>query len=392
MRVLTLSWEYPPRVVGGLARHVEELSEAQVKAGTEVHVVTFPHPNTPDESTPEGVHVHRVGFPDVKAPDFLSDMLDMNMRLMSRAFALHQEQPFDLIHAHDWLVAHAAVGLKRALGLPLVVTIHATESGRNQGIEGPLQTYIHQMEWLANYESWRTIVCSHAMQRELMRLFKVPADKLDIIPNGVKGTKLNTDFDRAALRSRFAHESEPIIMSVGRMVAEKGIGVLVAATPRVLERHPNARFVICGKGPGLEEYRHLAHALGVADRVHFTGYIDDDTLYQLFQVSDAAVFPSLYEPFGIVALEGMAAGKATIVSDVGGMAEIIQDGVNGLEVAPDDPGALAHAIHRVLSDINWGNALGTAGRRDTEQIYNWDLIAAQTADVYAKVMGDQPKG
>jgi len=125
--------------------------------------------------------------------------------------------------------------------------------------------------------------------------------------------------------------------------------------------------------------------------VHFTGFIDDDSLHKLFQVADAAVFPSLYEPFGIVALEGMAAGLPTIVSDVGGMAEIVKDGHNGLKVPPGDAGALSWALHRVISSPEWGRSLGATGRAETETIYNWDRIAEQTAKVYTAILGDKAK-
>jgi glycosyltransferase involved in cell wall biosynthesis len=247
------------------------------------------------------------------------------------------------------------------------------------------------MEWWANYESFRTIVCSNAMQQELFDSFSVPADKLDIIPNGVKAAKFRSEFDKAAFRTHFAAPHEPLIMTVARMVPEKGIATLVEAMPRLLELHHNAKVVICGKGPMLDQYRGLAAALGLGDRVHFTGFIDDDSLYKLFQVADAAVFPSLYEPFGIVALEGMAAGLPTIVSDVGGMAEIVKDGVNGLKVPPGDAGALAWAIHRVVSSPEWGRSLGATGRAETETIYNWDRIAEQTAAVYQKILGNKAK-
>lgn len=388
MRLLTLSWEYPPRIVGGLARHVEELSQAQAEQGLEVHVVTAPHPEAPADEIAEGVHVHRVKPAAVAGPDFLTDILQLNMRLMSRAFALHQEHPFDMIHAHDWLVAHAAIGLKEALGLPMAVTIHATEGGRNHGIHNPLQSYIHQMEWSANYESWRTIVCSEAMRQNLMRDFAVPADKLDVIPNGIKASKFEGDFDAESFRKRFADPGQPLIMTVGRMVHEKGMSVLLEAIPALLTLHPNAHVVFCGKGPELEKYRARASELGLWGNVTFTGYIDDTSLYRLYRVADAAVFPSLYEPFGIVALEGMAAGLPTIVSETGGFAEIVDDGVNGLKVPPGDQGALAWALHRVLSSPEWGRSLGAAGKAATEDQYDWARIARATEQVYLRIMNE----
>lgn len=385
MRLLTLSWEYPPRVIGGLARHVQELSQAQARLGHEVHVVTAPHPGAEATTNDHGVQVHRVAGWDQPTPDFISWALQLNVALLAEALSLHQQHPFDLIHAHDWMTAHAAIGAKRAAHLPLVATIHATEHGRMRGIHNDTQRFINQIEWWLNYESWRTIVCSRYMARELHDLFQVPGDKLDVIPNGVDASKFDLDFDHLTFRRLYAADHEKLVLTVGRMVHEKGMGVLLQSVPALLARVPQAKVVFCGTGGELDHLRERAWQLGVAPHTLFTGYIDDRSLHQLFKVADAAVFPSLYEPFGIVALEGMAAPLPTVVSDTGGFSEIVEDGVTGLKVPPNDALALADALARVLNSPELADHLKRHAREAISQRYDWEKIAQQTNQVYQRV-------
>lgn len=391
MRLLTLSWEYPPRVIGGLARHVQELSQAQARFGHDVHVVTAPHPGEPDTRVDQGVHVHRVQGWDQPTPDFISWALQLNVAMLTEALRLHQELPFDLVHAHDWMTAHAGIGVKRAAHIPLLATVHATEFGRMRGIHNDTQRFIHQIEWWMNYESWRSIVCSHYMKRELHDLFQLPLDKIDVIPNGVDSGKFDLQFDPLSFRRLYAADHDKLILTVGRMVHEKGMGVLLESVPALLARVPQAKLVFCGTGGELDYLRERAWQLGVAPHVVFTGYIDDKSLHQLFKVADAAVFPSLYEPFGIVALEGMAAPLPTVVTDTGGFSEIVEDGVTGLKVPPNDALALADALARILHDPGLADHLRRHAKEVVNQRYDWDKIAQQTNQVYQRVRQEATK-
>ena len=150
MRILLLSWEYPPRIIGGLGRHVDRLSTALAQAGHDVHVVTRDHPDAVAEEDVEGVHVVRVGEypPLVPFKDLFPWVLSFNVGVQQRATEVLMEEDFDVIHAHDWLVAYAAAALKDVFSLPVVSTIHATEYGRHQGhLPGKLNKLIHQVEW-----------------------------------------------------------------------------------------------------------------------------------------------------------------------------------------------------------------------------------------------------
>ncbi|SMB99294.1 Glycosyltransferase involved in cell wall bisynthesis [Thermanaeromonas toyohensis ToBE] len=385
MRLLHLSWEYPPHSVGGLARHVEDLTQALVQENQEVHVLTVGQAG--EEQLPSkrqgGVFVHRVEAYPIHTPDFLTWVLQLNIRFLEEAMRLWRTAgPFHLIHAHDWLVAFAGRALKHAHRIPLVATIHATEAGRNRGIHNDLQRYIHSVEWWLTYEAWKVIVCSQHMREEVQGLFQVPSDKITVIPNGVVVSKFSGVQVDPALRQRYALPQEKIIFYVGRLVVEKGVQVLLEAMPKVLEACPEAKLVVAGQGPMEGELKGRTWELGIAHKVAFTGYIDDRTRNQLYRVADVAVFPSLYEPFGIVALEAMAAGVPVVVSETGGLKEIVTHQVNGLRASPGNPNSLADNIIALLRDKALASALRKAASRLVKEVYDWRQIARRTLELY----------
>ncbi len=390
MRILMLSWEYPPKVVGGIARHVHDLAIALVKKEVEVDVITCGAQGAPEFEVDKGVNVHRISMNNPVAPDFLTWVLQLNLNLVEEAARLGVNgKKFDLIHAHDWLAAYSGKNLKHSWHIPLVSTIHATEYGRNNGLHNDLQRYISNVEWWLGYESWRVIACSRYMEGELKRVFQTPGDKLRVIPNGVYPSEFqNTNIDPVKIRSRYSAPDEKVIFHIGRIVREKGLGVLLEALPMVLAVEPRVKLVISGKGQYLDELRHRAYQLGIYNRIYFTGYIDDNTRNALFQCADVAVFPSLYEPFGIVALEGMAAGTPVVVSDTGGMSEIVKHGVNGLKAYPDNVISLADNIIWALQHPDHTLQMKRKAMEDIETLYNWDRIAKKTRDVYQQVLDE----
>jgi len=387
MRVLMLSWEFPPKIVGGIARHVYDLSLAMVKQGTEVFVITCGVQGAPAHEVINGVEVYRVVMNNPASPDFLTWVLQLNLNMIEQANRLALTgTDFDIVHSHDWLAGFAGKNLKHSWQVPLISTIHATEYGRNNGLHNELQHYISNVEWWLGYESWRIICCSKYMQDELQRVFQIPGDKLRIIPNGVYPQEFNTTkADPVKIRHRYCASDEIMLFYVGRIVREKGLGVLLDAFSRVLAIEPKAKLVIAGKGPYLDELRHRAYQLGIYNRIYFTGYIDDDTRNALYQCADIAVFPSLYEPFGIVALEGMAAGSLVVTSDAGGLGEIIHHGVNGLKAYSDNASSLADNLLWALHHSDHTRQMKIKAFEDLKNIYNWERIALQTLDVYEEV-------
>lgn len=399
MRIVMLSWEYPPRIVGGIARHVEELAWALAKTGEEVHVVTCEFPGAAAEETYNKVHIHRVS-PYWPTDNFIHWVHQLNAAMRDRADALLREwtegrSPIKqrptkngvILHAHDWLAYFSGAALKHQYRLPLVATLHATEFGRNNGIHTDDQRYIHSIEWQLVYEAWRVIVCSGFMKGEVEYALSAPSDKIDIIPNGIHAEKFDFPFppeERSAFRSQYAAPEEKLIMFVGRMVQEKGAHVLVEALPKVRAQYHNAKLLIVGGG-----YRdHLVQqtrALGVERHVYFTGFVPDDTLLRLYKVIDVACFPSLYEPFGIVALEAMAAGVPVVVSDAGGLPEVVEHDVTGTVTWLNNSDSLAWGLVRVLKNPDHACWMAENAKKRVREVFHWDRIAEQTRSVYKRV-------
>jgi glycogen synthase len=381
-----LSWEFPPKVVGGLARHVHDLSLSLAAREAGVTVLTMdPGDGSPAFERLQGVEVHRVQPYPLASPSFLMWVLQLNMAFMEKGFQLLNEEPCDIIHAHDWLAGFCGRALKHTFRVPLVSTIHATEYGRNGGLHNDEQRFISDVEWWLTYESWRVICCSTFMRRELQRLFQLPPDKLQMVYNGVHPEIFQAERTDLEVRRRFAAGDEKLLLFVGRLVNEKGVQVLLDAAPMILKAHPQTRFVIAGEGPAKEGLREQARHLGIADRVFFPGFVDDYTRNQLYRHAAAAIFPSLYEPFGIVALEAMAAGTPLVVADTGGLGEIVSHEVNGLKSYPGSATSLADQVNRLLGEEALAARLQREGAA-TVQKYTWGEIARQTAGIYRDVL------
>ncbi|MFZ5817860.1 MAG: glycosyltransferase family 4 protein [Bacillota bacterium] len=382
--VIMLTWEYPPHLVGGLARHVFALSRELARQGTTVHVLTRSAPGLPAQSAEEGVTVHRVAPIFQEPPDFKLWACHLNFALLEAGVNLLRrlEEPV-LLHAHDWLVAHAARSLKHLFRAPLVATIHATEHGRNRGIHDPGQQYINDVEWWLTYEAWRVIVCSESMRHEVKHLFGLADDKVAVIPNGIELPAAGAGVP-VPPRTHFAQPGERLLFHLGRLVPEKGAGVLLEAVPHLVRRH-NLRVVIAGSGPYRHELERRAAELGIAGRVYFAGYVPDHVARALYSYADVAVVPSLYEPFGIVALEAMAAGAPLVASDVGGLADIVQHGVNGLKALPGHVASLAEQVDRLLSDRPLADRLAKEALRQVRERYSWEGVARSTLDFYRGV-------
>lgn len=387
-RLLMLCWEYPPRVIGGLARVVEALSRQLVIYGWEVHVVTADHPGTLEHELVNGVHVHRVKNRTDITPDFITWVDQLNFGLLQHAIQLHRKHPFSIVHAHDWMVTDAAWTFKSGCGIPLVSTIHATEAGRMHGIHNDLNRYIHQMEWRLTFESWEVIVNSHSMHAELQRLFGMPKDKIVVIPNGTDPDVFDFEFDPNPMRSQYAGPNDQIILYVGRLVNEKGVQILLDAAPKVLSSCPGARFLIVGTGYFMDNLKEQARNLGIDYFVKFLGYVDDDSLKKFFKISNVVCIPSLYEPFGIVALEGMAAGVPVVTSDTGGLTDFVEHGVTGLTTYTGDSNSLAWGISEAIRNTELAERMAKDAYEKVHHIYNWKVIAKRTEELYEKVLAE----
>ena len=387
MKILMLTWEYPPRIVGGIARVVYDLSCRLIKDGHEVTVVTYREGNAPYFEIDKGVKVYRVDNYMINANNFIDWIHQLNFNMIAKASEIiNRDGKFDIIHAHDWLVAYAAKALKDAFDTPMCATMHATESGRNSGIHDDTQKYINDTEWMLTYEATEVIVNSNYMKREMQRLFGLPFEKISVIPNGINMNMYNgidKDYD---FRRKFAADNEKIIMCAGRLVYEKGFQHFLAAAPKILQGYNDSKFIVAGKGGIMDELNAQANYLGISNKVYFTGQLNYKELCKMYKIADVAVFPSTYEPFGMVAIEAMYAGVPTVVSDIGGLNEIVEHGVDGMKSYAGNSNSIADSVLALLYDHRLAYTVSENAKAKIKNIYNWNKIAQDTHFIYQKAI------
>lgn len=391
MKVLMFTWEYPPHMVGGLGQHVYDISRFLVLQGVEVHIITPRVKGHPDQEFNGGVYVHRVGYPTSEAnlDNFKCWTFTFNSEAIREAVRLHSKVGrFSVVHAHDWLVAYAGRAVSKIFELPLVTTIHATEHGRNLGLYTSGQRQIHEIENNLALEADQIICCSQYMQDEICTLFGVHRDMVRIIPNGVDPDQFTglSEEPRVAIGPQ-----EKAIVFLGRLVPEKGVWQLISAMPQVLERIPNAKLYIGGRGPQKPILEEKVAELGLEEQVVFAGFLKEKDRNYVYNRADVAVFPSLYEPFGIVALEAMATRTPVVVSDVGGLAEIIAHRETGVKVPAGKIPDLAEAIIEVLEDPRMAGQIAENAWAEVNRVYSWEAIAKSTRMIYEDVLAGARK-
>jgi len=390
MRVLLISWEYPPVIEGGLGRHVRKLSENLVDEGVEVHVLTRGGGQLEGTEERHGVVVHRVKEPpfpkDVNA--FVRWVQTMNDHMRELGGQLSNEVAPDLIHSHDWLVADAAQRLARGSARPWLTTVHATEFGRHQGwVQNHPQSHIHAAERAMVRRADHVITCSRYMRSHVASVFGVPRSRITAIQNGIDPSDLEPvaeDLDE--LRIRYAQPDERLVLLVGRLVYEKGFHLALDALAPVIRRLGGVRFVVAGTGSAEAELRRQAWRLGLSRQGVFLGWVGDDMLHSLYRVADLCIVPSLYEPFGLVALEAMASGCLCVVADTGGLREVVPgDGTVGLRFPSRDAAALSAVLERVLTD-EAERAQMVAEAREHVLGFDWGEVARRTLAVYERLV------
>jgi glycogen(starch) synthase len=394
MRVLLISWEYPPVIEGGLGRHVRKLSENLCLEGVEVHVLTRGGAQLPADEERHGVYVHRVPEPQFPsdASAFVGWVQTMNDDMLALGLEMCEGDLFDVIHSHDWLVADAAERLARRTRRPWLTTVHATEFGRHQGwVQNHPQSHIHAAERAMVSRADRVITCSDFMRTHVSTVFRVPPARITVISNGIDPRDLEpVAEDLPGLRARFAAPEERLVLLVGRLVYEKGFHVALDALAPVIRRLGDVRFVIAGSGTAEEELKRQARRLRLMRRGTFLGWIGDDMLHSLYRVADLCIVPSIYEPFGLVALEAMASGCLCVVADTGGLREVVpDDGSVGHRFRSRDSDALGAIVEQVLEDDE-ARARAVAAAREHVLQFDWNEVARRTRGLYAELLARTP--
>lgn len=419
MRLAALVYEYPPKIVGGLGTYAAEITRKFVLLDNEVSVFTM---NDDEGALPtrelwRGIEVHRPLHIDVS--DSLPDVIAEDVRKWGRGIQFFSKTlvynylsaakivnelvkkegfKYDVVVAHDWLSVMAGVTVKRELGLPLVFHVHSTERGRTLGNGSEVVSSIeHRGGQMADL----VITVSYAMKDELIEL-GFPREKIRVCYNGVDPEKYAPDQVDEATRKKIREsyglkDGDHMILFIGRLVWIKGVDKLIMAMPHVLQKIPNAKLVVLGLGDMEEHLKSMAKGLKLEDVVKFRfEFVSEEDRIAHYAACDIAAFPSLYEPFGIVALEAMSMEKPVVVgaSGVSGMREIvIADGSEqcGYHVNPSDPVDIAWGVVSCLHDQNRKQQLGTNGRKRVLAEFTWDAIAKKTLQTYEEVVKEEKK-
>lgn len=387
MRVLCLATEYPPAHGYGLGRYSHEHCQALAAAGAEVHVVCNNYDAAGDQYLDGAVRVHNVPFLlPFKGYHATADILQGNVTLFTLAAELLRDHgPYDILQAHDWLAASTAHALGETFGVPLVVTFHDTELGKRLGDLTAEQEYVVQIErWLCERAD-ALCVNSAFLAQELTAAYGVAPERVTVVGGGVNPERFHVDVDPRQFKTLFCPPEEPLVLFVGRLTPIKGPQVLLEALPGLLSVLPTTRLVLAGDGPLREPLQQRAQELGLADRVRFLGHVRGQPLAALYRAADVLVAPSLYEPLGLVALEGMVCGTPVVAAASGGLAEIVRDGETGVLVPPNDPRALTSAVARLLTDRGLAARLAAEAADRVRRCYTWAEVATRSLAVYSAV-------
>jgi glycosyltransferase involved in cell wall biosynthesis len=384
MRIAMFSWEsLHSIVVGGIAAHVTELAAALERRGHEVHVFTRPGYGGASVHRIDGVWYHYCPF------NSSGNLVD-EVQNMCRSFVWHFFQTedhiggIDVIHAHDWLASNAMVWIKA--GRPLhraVLTIHSTEYGRSgNAFWNGISQRIRDHERHGTYCADRVIAVSNALKGELMWMYNVPDWKCWAIYNGVPVHKFDGYIDPGGVKRRYGiGPVDPTVLFSGRLTLQKAPDLLLEAVPGLLHYYPGAKFVFAGDGHMRGDLERRSHQLRVSHATRFLGHRNSAELVDLYKACDAVCLPSRNEPFGITALEGWAAGKPVVATQVGGPNEFIWHNVTGLKIYPT-PDSVGWGLGTLFTNFEWGRWMGGNGRRAAETAFTWDTIAAKTEQCY----------
>jgi len=400
MKIAYLSLEFPPRVYGGLGVYVNEISREMAALGQSIYVFTPGDGSLPRKEQMNGVDVFRTNSVAIRdgleiflSPEtlawgeglrFFEDLISINLQ---SAAAVMDNCPFDICVAHDWLGLWGGMAVKRE-GLPLIYHVHGLEVGRS---DNPNQQLV-ALERRGAEVADRIITVSEAMKRQIADM-GISKDKVSVCYHGVDGRffdpqKAGQDV-LASLRRRYGFaEDDTIILFLGRLEPVKGVKELLAAFPSVLSLHPKARLLLIGRGSLEAWVKQELQKMGNSHVSLVTDFLSPQEKMHHYALADICVFPSIYEPFGIVALEAAAMGRAAVVgaSGTSGLAEIVRNPATskptGVHVDPRRADDIAWGINLALEDRDRLLSWGKNARELALNEFTWQKAAQKTLAIY----------
>jgi len=403
--------EFPPFFRGGLGTYATEISRQLISKGHSLSVFSRNRGNDPTSDTWSGVDVHRpqlmkfsvifsiINPDEVKTWDdngqeFFAETILYNMLSASKlvnSLVLKDNQHYDLLVSHDWLAALAGIIARRNLGLPFVFHFHSTEQGRNP-VGSPT---IKDIEGLSAIIADRIVTVSYAMRDDLVS-FRYPNQKIRVIHNGVDEKKYDaTRFsprEVEAFREKIGVGSSPMIFFIGRLTWVKGADTLVLAMKHIIKEVPDAKLVLLGIGETDQMLSRMVLDLHIEENVilHFRLVPEEERLLY-YAASDVCVFPSKYEPFGIVCTEAMSMGKPVVVGARGtsGFREQViptGDRICGYHINPYDPLDIAEYVIDILKRPDLAATMGKNGRNRVTEQFTWEIASEKTLEVYRELV------
>jgi glycogen(starch) synthase len=413
MKIAVLVYEYPPKIVGGLGTYAAEITRKFVLMDNDVTVFTMNDDagTLPRREIWRGIEIHRPLHIDVS--DSLPDVIAEDIKKWGRGLQLFgkllvynyltasklinelirkEDVNYDVVVAHDWLSVMGGVTVKKETGLPLAFHVHSTEKGRNLG-DG--SSVVSNIELRGAKMADLIVTVSYAMKDELIQL-GFPRDKIQVSYNGVDPQKYDPESVSAEqvrkIKEFYGLKDEDfMILFLGRLVGVKGVDKLIMAMPHVLRKIPNAKLVIVGVGDQQEYLANLTRTMRLNEYVRFRfDFIPEEERILHYAACDVAVFPSYYEPFGIVALEAMSMEKPVVVGATGvsGMREIViccSEEQCGYHIDPNNPSDIAWGIISSLENPERQKWLGKNGRKRVLNEFTWNKIAEKTIELYEMI-------
>jgi 1,4-alpha-glucan branching enzyme len=375
MEILHITGEYPPVVSGGLGRYVEAVATRSAVRGHDVsvHLVEgAPDSFQEREREPSTVDLTRTAFDPARVERLSSGVHRVDD--LRRALDVPAGDP-DIVHVHDWYGVFEAAVLADDPNCRLVMSSHLPMRAGFTYEGHPIDRRAKvNIEALGFRLADRVTAPSSFTMETLATEYDVPNSRLTVVPNGVD-TEYYTPSATGA--------TPPIVLAAGRLTAQKGFGYLLDAVAALPEDR-EYRVEIVGEGPGRQQLEARAAELGIADRLSFAGYLPDDALRERYRRAAVTVFPSVYEPFGLVALESMAAGTPVVAFETGGVPEFVDHGEQGLLVPPGDADATAAAVDALLADPDRRARMGEQARRRAEQ-FDWGVVVDNLEALYEEV-------
>jgi glycogen synthase len=383
LHIVMVGWEFPPSHTGGLGVHSYELCKELTKLGHRVTFLTpFSGPFTPvpgvtfrfpGDSTGDRPPEYPSAYWEGKTPDSpFADSIDGYNAWVSKLGGLG---PIDVIHVHDWFGTVGGAALAARLHRPMVMTVHSTEYDRSLGHPWD---HILQREKVGIRAATRVIAVSRHLRQQLVDRYDAEPRRVRVVYNAVRPTERLERID----------PTKRVVLYVGRLAAMKGVDTFLRAAQRVVGDFPDVLFVIAGEGPEYPRLVQLAASLGIGDRVMFLGKVSEEERDLLLSGSSVFVLPSVVEPFGIAALEAMAAGVPTIVSKTSGVAEI---STGTFRVDFWDVEEFASRIAELLDYPTLRRAMGEMGQWEALR-EGWPVRARETVSVYLEAMRELGTG